>query len=192
MNLKFGSYMTRVTNFVLQAYAILSYNCLAATRRVIKPWCGHRPAVRPPHNAVRSPNHRCSYRTGLCAHRTGSTTTSQCSALTEPPVRLSNRPVRSPNRRCDHRTILCGNRTGGAVTDRHCDHLTMQCAHRTTGAVIEQACADIKPAVRPPHNAVRSLNHRCSYRTGLSACLCITTNTYLLLMKVFISRHKTS
>ena len=27
--------MTRVTNFVLQAHAILSYNCLAATRRIM-------------------------------------------------------------------------------------------------------------------------------------------------------------
>ena len=120
---------------------------------------------------MRSPNRRCNRGTMQCAYRTTGAVIEQACTLTEPPVRLSNRPVRSPNHRCGYRTGLCAHRTGGATTDavRHrCRYRTGLYAHRTTGAVIEQAYALTEPAVRPPHNAVRSPNHRCGYRTGLA------------------------
>ena len=135
-------------------------------------WCAHRtgcaitaqccaptePPVRLSNRPVRSPNHRCDYRTGLCAHRTTGEVIEQACALTEPPVRLLNRLVRSPNHRCGYRTGLCAHRTTGATTEQ---------ANRTGGATTAQCSALTEPAVRPQHNAVRSPNHRCGYRTGL-------------------------
>ena len=82
------------------------------------------PAVRPLHNAVRSPNHRAVIE--------------QVCALTEPAVRPPHNAVRSPN----HRAVI-------KQTTAQCSALTKpRCCYRTAGSMVAQACSITAPVVR--------------------------------------------